>query len=73
MKAAGDVIHFLGEMSYAYLAIARTLSRRTEKLKQELEVITHDEPTMENFTDAEKVAFYTTLYLRIQQLAKNGK
>ena len=73
MKAASDVIHFLGEMRYAYLVIARTLSRRTEKLKQELEVIVHGEPTTDNLTENDKVAFYTTLFMRLQQLAKDGK
>ena len=42
-------------------------------MKQKIKVKTFGEPTADGLSESEKVAFYTTLYARIQQLSQNGK
>ena len=41
-------------------------------MKQKIEVKTFGEPTTDGLSEHERVAFYTALYARIQQLSQNG-
>ena len=42
-------------------------------MKQKIEVKTFGEPTTDGLSEHERVAFYTALYARIQQLSQYGK
>ena len=42
-------------------------------MKQKIEVRIFGEPTADGLSEHERVAFYTALYARIQQLSQNGK
>ena len=42
-------------------------------MKQKIKVKTFGEPTADDLSEHERVAFYTALYARIQQLSKNAK
>ena len=42
-------------------------------MKQKIEIKTFGEPTADGLSESEKVAFYTTLYKRIAELARGGK
>ena len=42
-------------------------------MKQKIEVKTFGEPTTDGLSESEKMAFYTTIYKRIAELAREGK
>lgn len=42
-------------------------------MNDKIEVKIIGEPTLESLSESEKVAFYTLLYMKIQELIKEGK